>query len=225
MRKIFIAGDSTAAIKEKTAYPETGWGEAFRFMLSTTVDLRDYAVNGRSTKSFITDGLLEKIDNEIEPGDFLLIQFGHNDEKIEDPNRYADPEREYPDNLRKYIDVARKHQATPILLTSVSRRLFEDGELIIDNIGVYPEVMRKVAKEENVCLIDINKVMERKLIELGDEASKELYLQIAPNTHENYPNGVADNTHFSAFGAYTVASEIAKLLEKTSMKELIRINN
>lgn len=225
MKKIFIAGDSTASIKEKKAYPETGWGEAFRFMLANHVELRDYAVNGRSTKSFMTDGLFDKIDQEIEAGDYLFIQFGHNDGKVEDLTRYTDPHTEYPQNLKKYIEMARKHEAIPILLTSVSRRMFENGELIRNNIGEYPDVMRRVAKEENVMLLDIHRVMEEKLIELGDEDSKQLFLQIDPNLHPNYPDGIYDNTHFSPFGAYTVAYEIAKLLSNTELKDDLRIHH
>lgn len=221
MTKIFIAGDSTASIKEQTAYPETGWGEAFRFMLSTNVDLRNYAVNGRSTKSFIADGLLDKINNEIESGDYLFIQFGHNDGKVDDPNRYTDPNTEYPDYLRQYIEVAKNNGAVPILLTSISRRIFKDGVFQINNIGPYPDMMRQVAEEEKVILLDVNRVVERKIAELGDVVSKDLFLHIAPQTHLNYPNGIEDDTHLSPFGAYTIANEIAKLLKDTDLKDEI----
>ncbi|MBR7928033.1 rhamnogalacturonan acetylesterase [Aerococcaceae bacterium zg-ZUI334] len=217
MRKIFIAGDSTASIKEKQAYPETGWGEAFRFMLSNRIELRDYAVNGRSTKSFITDGLFDKIDKEIEAGDYLLIQFGHNDGKIDDEMRYTDPTSEYPENLVKYINMARKHNATPILLTSISRRMFENGTLVENNIGPYPNVMRKVAQDEDVLLLDINRFSEALLKKIGDQESKKLHLHIKAGEHPNYPEGIEDNTHFSPLGAWTYAYEIAKLLKQTEL--------
>lgn len=214
MIKIFIAGDSTASIKEKSKYPETGWGEAFRFFLKKNVELRNYAVNGRSTKSFITDGLLDKISNEISAGDFLLIQFGHNDEKIDDLTRYTDPIWEYPQNLKKYIKVARSKGATPILLTSVSRRKFNNGVFVKKNIGIYPEVMRNVAKEEAVVLIDMNQLMEEKIAEMGDNLSKKLFLHIERGVHDNYPDGIADDTHFSSFGALFTAYQLyLKLLD------------
>lgn len=222
MTKIFIAGDSTASIKASTAYPETGWGEAFRFMLPKEVELRNYAVNGRSTKSFIDDGLFEKIANEIEEGDFLLIQFGHNDGKEDDPARYTDPEVEYPQNLKKYIEMAKQNGATPVLLTSVPRRYFDNGVFQRDNIGPYPDVMRSVAKEENVLLADINKVIEALLIKLGDESSKAMYLIMDKGRHNNYIDGIVDNTHLSPYGAFTIATYIAEELKRfTEFSEII----
>lgn len=226
MTKIFIAGDSTASIKNENKYPESGWGEALRFFLKTEIELKNYALNGRSTKSFIEEGWLDKIKDEISSDDILLIQFGHNDEKINDKTRYTSPTHEYPENLKKYISVAKDKGAIPILLTSVSRRCFIEGRFIKDNIGIYPEVMREVARIEDVLLIDINKVMEEKIEEMGDEKSRSLFLHIPENKHQHYPNGIEDNTHFSGFGALFVAFQIHKLLKKNGLgKCFVELDN
>ena len=214
MPKLYIAGDSTASIKLDSKRPETGWGEFLHEFLTPNIEVVNYAQNGKSTKSFITEGLLEKIDNEIQEDDYLLIQFGHNDEKSEDPLRYTDPRTEYKDNLMRFVLVAKKHQAIPILLSSVTRRKFVDGKLDHHTVGDYPNQMKEFAKENRIHFIDTYKISHKIIDQSGENYSKKFFLHLNPNESRNYPNGITDNTHLSTFGARMIASLIAVELKK-----------
>ncbi|AVM69328.1 hypothetical protein C3V36_08780 [Lachnospiraceae bacterium oral taxon 500] len=217
MIKIFIAGDSTASIKDAAAYPETGWGEAFRFFLRKGAELRNYAYNAKSTKSFRDEGRLARILEEAGPGDFVLIQFGHNDGKEDDPARYAAPFGAYQENLKDYIQKIRQRGATPILLTSCSRRLFgADGKLQPDTLGPYPQAMREAAEREQTEWVDMYARSTELLEAYGSEKSKDLFMHLAAGEHENYPEGKEDDTHFSPLGAYQLAKILATELLKTS---------
>lgn len=170
---LFIAGDSTAAIKGAGEKPMTGWGEYLHGYFGISVRIENRAINGRSTKSFITDGRLEDILKDFKAGDYLFIQFGHNDEKKEDPLRYTDPDTEYRRNLIQYIEAARQLGGTPVLLTSVSRRRFNsDGELDPLAVGAYPEAMKQVAEETHTPLLDIFAASQVLYRSLGVEESK-----------------------------------------------------
>ena len=214
MPTLFIAGDSTASSKLDEKRPESGWGEFLHEYISPNLIVKNYAKNGKSTKSFITDGLLDQIDLEIKEDDYLLIQFGHNDEKIEDPLRYTDPRTEYKNNLMRFVLVAKKHGATPILLTSITRRKFLDGQLEEHTIGEYPSHMKAFAKENSIALIDAYQITHHIICQSGQEYSKKFYLHLEKNESINYPNGVMDNTHLSLFGAQMIASLIAVELKK-----------
>jgi lysophospholipase L1-like esterase len=214
MPKLFIAGDSTASIKLEEKRPESGWGEYLHEFITPNIEVINYAQNGRSTKSYITEGLLDKIDREITRDDYLLIQFGHNDEKIDDPKRYTDPRTEYKDNLMRFVLVAKKHGAIPILLTSITRRKFTDENLDIHTVGDYPNHVKEFAKENNLYLVDAYKITHHIVHQSGLKYSKKFYLHLEPNESKNYPNGLNDNTHLSPFGAKMFASLIAVELKK-----------
>jgi lysophospholipase L1-like esterase len=214
MPTLFIAGDSTASIKTEDKRPESGWGEFLHEFITPNIRVENYAQNGRSTKSFINEGLLEKIENKIKEDDYLLIQFGHNDEKIEDPLRYTDPRTEYKDNLMRFVLVAKKHGAIPILLTSITRRKFVDGRLEEHTVGEYPNHMKEFAKENHILIIDAYKITHKIISQSGEDYSKKFYLHLKPNESKNYPDGVIDNTHLSPFGAQMIASLIAVELKK-----------
>ena len=141
-RTLYIAGDSTAAQKYADAAPETGWGMALPFFLHKDLPVANHAVNGRSSKSFVDEGRLAVILRQIRPGDFLLIQFGHNDAKKEDPARYTEPWSTYQSHLRQYIDGARARGARPVLATSVERRKFDAAGKALPTHGDYPAAMR-----------------------------------------------------------------------------------
>lgn len=217
---IFIAGDSTAEIKSKNERPESGWGEFLSNFFNTSVHIENHAMGGRSTKSFLDQKRFEPILDEMKTGDYLLIQFGHNDQKMEDPERYTDPHSTYQDNLKWFIKQTRQKNATPILLTSISRRVFKEGQIDNTSLSDYPEAMRKVAQEENVTLIDMHKLSVQLLNQLGEEDSKKLFLHLKENEFENYPEGLIDNTHFSEMGATTFAKIVAQEL----VKEINAIN-
>lgn len=205
-RTLFIAGDSTAALKGASEKPMTGWGEYLQGHFNSSIKVKNCAINGRSTKSFLSEGRLEAIERELQAGDYLFIQFGHNDGKQEDPARYADPVCEYPGNLSRFIELARSRGATPVLLTSVSRRKFlPDGTLDPLAVAEYPEVMRQVARTTGTILLDIFAASQHLYSRLGEEASRRLLMHLPPGAHPNYPDGIQDDTHFSEEGACQIA--------------------
>lgn len=217
MAKLFIAGDSTAALKGASDKPMTGWGEYLQGYFNPAIQVDNRAINGRSTKSFLAEGRLEHIKKDFHAGDYLFIQFGHNDEKIEDPLRYTDPDTEYRHNLIQYIEAARQLGGTPVLLTSVSRRRFTtDGQLDPHAVGAYPEVMRQVAEETQTPLLDIFVASQKLYHQIGEEESKTLFMHLPANAHPNYPNGVQDDTHFSDEGAQQIARLVVKAIQESN---------
>ncbi|MBR1471414.1 MAG: rhamnogalacturonan acetylesterase [Lachnospiraceae bacterium] len=184
MARIVYAGDSTVTFNKIATYPQMGLSQGLLLYLKDDVVMRSFAINGRSTKSFIDQGRLQQVDDYLEKDDFLFIQFGHNDEKQSDAARYAEAFTDYKDNLKKFIAVARKHEARPVLLTSIARRMFDvDGTFLPGSHGDYPEAVRQVAKEENVPCIDMTALTENYLSAVGDFASRALYVFPKDNTH------------------------------------------
>ncbi len=207
---IHIIGDSTAAKKVPETRPESGWGEHLHLYLPDDFKIENAAVNGRSTKSFVDLGHFKFVDDALKTGDYLLIQFGHNDQKFDDPARFTEPFNSYQENLRNYVAAARAKDVTPIILTSVTRRAFDEGQLDPKALGDYPRAALEVAKELDVQTIDVFSLTQNLVQSLGDEKSKELYLHLAEGEHSNYPDGVFDDTHFNETGAKVVAELIAK---------------
>jgi DNA sulfur modification protein DndE len=203
--RIYLAGDSTMANKPLDL-PERGWGMALGDFLVDPTMVQNHAMNGRSTKSFIDEGRWEKIATALRPGDFVLIQFAHNDEKKEDPKRYADPATTFRDNLRRFIRETRAKEATPVLATPVCRRKFDAAGKLVDTHGAYPDAVRAVAREENVALLDLTAATAAWLQAAGDEPSKKFFMWIAPGAHPKIPDGRKDDTHFVAAGAEAVAA-------------------
>ncbi|WP_200301378.1 rhamnogalacturonan acetylesterase [Streptomyces adelaidensis] len=199
-RTLFIAGDSTAAQKYAAAAPETGWGTALAFFLENRLGVSNHAVNGRSSKSFIDEGRLDVVLDAIRPGDFLVIQFGHNDSKAEDPTRYTEPWTTYQDCLRRYIDGARARGARPVLATSVERRRFNADGVAQPTHGDYPASMRALAERERVALLDIQALSIALWQRLGVEETKKYF---------NWTATEQDNTHFNPPGAIEVARLVA----------------
>jgi lysophospholipase L1-like esterase len=195
----------------------TGWGEFLQEYLGPDVRIENRAVNGRSTRSFLAEGRLTDIEQEFSAGDLLLIQFGHNDQKLEDPARYTNPHTEYRQNLRVFIDSARSRGGFPVLLTSVSRRSFTaDGEPDPQAVGLYPEAMREVAAETGTPLLDIFASSQQLYRTLGAEGSQQLFMHLPPGSHPNYPDGITDNTHFSRAGAQQIAGLVARALQQSA---------
>lgn len=214
--KIFWAGDSTVKQNTYMSFPQTGIGQAYGLFLKKTVKIENYAENGRSTKSFIDEGILDEIDKEIGKGDFLYIQFGHNDEK-EDEARHTDSFGSYQDNLRKFVEVARKHEAYPLFITSLYRRHFnEDKKTLKDKVHLdYPDAMIALAQEIQVPIIDLCALSKAKIEEAGYETSKRWFLHVPPSVYPHFPDGKEDNSHLQYEGAYVfssiIASEVAKI--------------
>jgi lysophospholipase L1-like esterase len=207
--KIFLAGDSTISIKDPKAYPETGWGMPFVHFWDSTVTVVNKAKNGRSTKTFISEGLWQSIVDEAGEGDYVIIQFGHNDESVEKKERYASPDT-FKMNLTRFINETRAKNATPILFTPVARRKFnKDGEALETHV-IYSALVKEVANEQKVLFVDLDEKSRSLYQQMGEANSKLLFLQLAPGEHPNYPDGKLDNTHFSELGARFIAQLILK---------------
>ncbi len=216
--KIYLIGDSTCANKKENKYPECGWGMKLGDFFDNNVEIENHAQNGRSSRSFRGEGLWnEPILEKLQAGDYVFIQFGHNDQKIKSPDRYSNPFTGYRANLERYIEEARSKGAHPILLSSIVRRNFNEHGTLIDTHGEYPLVVRLVADAMNVPFIDLQRMTEELVIELGEEKSKELYLWLEANENINYPNGVEDNTHLNMYGGKTVAQMVINELSKQNI--------
>lgn len=214
---IYLAGDSTCANKLAEKRPETGWGEMFgKFFKENKVKIDNRAMNGRSTKTFISEGRWQSIVDSVQKGDYVFIQFGHNDSAKEKGERYAPPQ-DYRKNLIKFIEEVRAKRANPILLTPVMRRRFDKDGKFYDTHGEYPEIVRDVAKKQKVSLIDMHRESEKLLVDLGAERSKKLFLILQKGESPNYPDGLDDNTHFSPEGA----EEMAKIVVAEIRREKI----
>jgi lysophospholipase L1-like esterase len=200
---VYMIGDSTMSIKDKRAYPETGWGMPFANFFDTTVTIDNRAKNGRSTKSFIAEGLWQPVANNLKEGDYLFIQFGHNDE-LKTKATYT-PEEDYKKYLLQFVTAARSKKAIPILITPVTRRQFDVNGKVIATHPIYTAVVKQVAQENHVLLIDLDQKSQDLLQELGPDKSQLLYNYLTPGEHPNYPDGKQDNTHFSELGARRIA--------------------
>lgn len=210
-----MIGDSTMAIKDKRAFPETGWGMPFVYFFDSTVSIDNRAKNGRSSKSFMVENLWQPILDNMKEGDYVIIEFGHNDESKEKGERYSPPEL-FKANLLKYIIETRAKKAIPVLMTPVSRRKFDSTGRAMETHAEYSPLVREVAKESNVAFVDMDIKTKELYQQFGSETSKLLFLQTMPGENPSYPNGVTDNTHFSELGARLVAqialSELRKLI-------------
>ena len=200
---IHLMGDSTMADKDiSKGSPERGWGMVFENFVDDRVRVINYAKNGRSTKSFIDEGLWDKVKSNIRPGDYVFIEFGHNDEKSNKPAVYAPAWGAYQDNLRLYISTVREMGAIPVLFTPVARRNFdENGVLDETTHGEYPAAMKAVAVETGTMLIDMEAATLDWIREAGDTASRAYFMWLKPGENPAYPEGRSDNTHSNPRGA------------------------
>ena len=214
MGVIYWAGDSTVQSNNIYTFPQTGLGQELGRYLKAGIRIENHARNGRSTKSFLDEGRFGKIMDGLSEGDFLFIQFGHNDEKKEDPSRYTSPQGGYYDNLLYMAESARKKGAYPVLITPLERRKFSNGILNGGTHTEYVSAMKKLSSDENIPLIDLNEKSRCALVEAGDEASKRWYMHVAPGVYDAYPDGKEDDTHLSCVGAVVYAGLIAKGLEE-----------
>jgi lysophospholipase L1-like esterase len=210
---IWLCGDSTMSIKEKKAYPETGWGMPFVYFWDTTVKVENLAKNGRSTKTFISEKLWQKVIDNANEGDYVFIQFGHNDEAKDKGERYATPDT-FRMNLTKFVVDARAKKAIPVLITPVSRRRFDNDGKALETHVEYSAYVKEVAEKEKVLFIDLDTKSRELYQQFGKETSKLLFLQLRSGEHPNYPDGREDNTHFNELGARLIAQIILSEIRK-----------
>ncbi len=196
MPAIYIIGDSTV---EDNKPPFRGWGWALPKYVKPGVEVHNCALSGRSSRSFLEEGLLKPVEEGLGSGDLLMIQFGHNDEK--DDERHTDPATTYPEYLYGYCSMALSRGAQPVLMTPVSRRFFVgDGSLLYTH-GEYPAAVRKLAAEKGIPLCDLKKDSRELYLKLGEEKTAELFVRLAPGENPDFPDGHDDKTHFNAYGA------------------------
>ena len=233
---IFIIGDSTAA--NKSAYktnPERGWGMVLQGCFDSKILVDNHAQNGRSSKSFIDEGRWDKVMEKLKPGDYVIIQFGHNDEKP-NPQRHTDPGSTFDDNLRKFCKETLAKGGHPILMNAVVRRNFlrkvdntvEDESLrsvkygdeevnsdtLIDTHGAYLYPPKYVAEELGVPFVDANRITHDIEQGMGIEGSRKLHMWLKPGEVASIPDGRKDNTHYNIYGAHVVANALANEIAK-----------
>lgn len=216
--KIFMAGDSTMADKPVPDNPERGWGMVLPSYFTGDVTVENHARNGRSTRSFIREGRWDTLISRVSAGDYVIIQFGHNDEKV-DTDR-GTTLYDFRANLKKFVQDVRAKGAIPILCTPIERRKFDENGKFVDQHGGYPEQVRKLAKEDNVAFIDLQKTTRALIESKGVEGSEKLFLHIAPGQYKSLPKGRADDTHLSVEGAMTVAQMAVDGFKELGLKTL-----
>ncbi|MDR0897857.1 MAG: rhamnogalacturonan acetylesterase [Oscillospiraceae bacterium] len=194
-KTIYLIGDSTVQCDGE---PYVGWGSALDVFMPEGVSVQNHAKSGRSTKSFWNEGRFEPVQAAMQPGDLLMICFGHNDEK-DDEERHTDPESSYPEMLMRYVEAARAAGAMPVLATSVSRCYFTGDASLMYTHGEYPRAVRDLAAREGLPLIDLNRSTRAWLTGLGEAAARAFFVE-------------GDKTHFNRLGAETVARMAADAL-------------
>jgi lysophospholipase L1-like esterase len=215
---VYLAGDSTIAEKKPEKRPETGWGEMFQQHFDATkIKIENHAQNGRSTKTFISENRWQAIVDKLKKGDYVFIQFGHNDQSKDKGERYTPPE-DFKKNLARMVADVRAKKANPVLLTPVMRRRFDKDGKFYDAHGEYPDLTRSVAKDLKVPVIDMHRSSGKLIVEYGVENSKKIFLQLKAGENPNYPNGVDDNTHFSPLGAEEMAKLALAEIKKSKIK-------
>ena len=214
---VHLIGDSTMSVRPTSPFPPSfGWGQVLDQYFEDDVVIRNHARSGRSTKSFIEEGFWAPVLGEMQAGDYLIIQFGHNDQKANRPDLYVDPPA-YKEYLRGFLRAARDKGVRPILATPIVRRRFDRHGRFRDNLGDYPVVTRELAQEERTPLLDLHRETAALMASLGPEAAKALVWWIEPGVHAAFPEGKQDNSHLSEAGARQVCLLCASLLRQENL--------
>lgn len=231
---VFMAGDSTMANKPlyKSVYDtimsdsipfpflEKGWGQLLPQFFNEKVIIKNYAQNGRSTRTFIEQGWWDSIITQVKSDDYVIIQFGHNDSAVDRPDRYTCP-ADYVKNLTRFVEETRSKGAKPIICTSVARRKFDKQGNFKDSHGEYIQLARQVAKKENVPLIDMYEKSKTVLIQIGDKASEKLFMLVDKGGSPLYPQGYIDDTHFRKTGALLMDTLFITGLKEQNIEPLV----
>jgi lysophospholipase L1-like esterase len=203
-KTIFLTGDST--VVDALYEPWASWGQILPyFFVPKEVVIANYAESGETLKAFEDRHRIDKIWNKIKPGDYLFIQFGHNDQKAGNSTKSG-----YRKRLKEWIQKAKQLGVIPVLVTSMNRRVFDENNKIVNTLDDFPDAMREIAKEENVFLIDLNAMSKTLFEAMGPENSKKAFVYYPANSYPNQPTALADDTHFNTYGAYELAKCIVK---------------
>ncbi|WP_461790989.1 rhamnogalacturonan acetylesterase [Pedobacter sp.] len=212
---VFMVGDSTMANKKPEKSPETGWGQVFGSFFNDNVRIVNTAMDGRSTKRFVNEGRWDRVLERLKPNDYVFIQFGHNDAKLDKEGTGVSPQ-EFETYLVKFVNDCRAKKAIPVLITPVMRRSFRNNKFY-DSHGEYPQVTKKVAKDMDVALIDLHQKSEVLISGLGSEPSKKLFMWLDSGVNANYPSGKRDNTHFNEYGAQQIAQLVVNEIKQSNL--------
>jgi lysophospholipase L1-like esterase len=201
---LYVIGDSTASVYAKDLYPRTGWAQVLTsYFAPGCAVVSDKALSGRSSKSFYDEGSWTPVRNALRAGDYVFIQFGHNDEKSDDAARYTQPATTYTQYLTKYIDETQAEGATPLLLTPIQRNEWSAGK-IVDTHGDYPAAVQRLADQRKLGLIDMTALTDSYFERIGEAMTTALFMNLAPGESPNYPSGNQDDTHLKEQGAKLV---------------------
>ena len=203
-KTIYLTGDST--VVDAQYEPWASWGQMLPyFFVPNEVVIANYAESGETLKAFEDRHRIDKIWTQLKPGDYLFIQFGHNDQKAGNSTKSG-----YRKRLKEWIQKARQLCAVPVLVTSMNRRVFDENNKIINTLDDFPEAIREIAKEENVNLIDLNAMSKTLFETMGPENAKKAFVYYPANSYPNQQNALADDTHFNPYGAYELAQCVVK---------------
>lgn len=212
--RLHLVGDSTMSIKLNPAYPERGWGELLPAFMLPQLTIRNHAANGRSTRRFLNEGRWQLLLSELAAGDYVLIQFGHNDQKHDDPARYAAADSDYPAFLRQFIADIRAKNAIPLLASSICRRNFNSKGLLVRDLAAYAQAAAQVALELEVSFFDLQQLSCDFIAEAGMAASQPYFIQIPADLYNKFPAGTTDNTHLTLQGAGKIAQLFVRELKR-----------
>ena len=213
---VYLAGDSTVMSYRSGNYPQQGWGGRLQDYFSAGVSFNNHAIGGRSSKSFVDEGRLAAILGVIKPGDYLFVQFGHND-IYSDPRLHTDPFTSYKTYLAMYIDLARQYGATPVLVTPMGKRRYDSNGKFVNDFADRSAAMKQLALEKNCALIDLNASSIGWYNELGVAPTTDVFLWLAPGQYPNFPNGVSDIIHFQEYGAGQLARLVTQAIDGSQL--------
>ena len=203
--RLHLVGDSTMSVKANPAYPERGWGELLPAFMLPQLTIINHAANGRSTRRFLNEGRWQLLLSELGAGDYVLIQFGHNDQKADDPARYAAPDSDYQAFLTQFVADIRAKNATPLLASSICRRNFNSDALLVRDLTAYAQAAARVAAELEVSFFDLQQLSCDFIANAGPAGSQPYFIQVPAGLYQKFPDGKVDNTHLTLQGASKVA--------------------
>lgn len=223
---VYLIGDSTMCLYESSRAPLTGWGMPFANFFDSTVVIENRARGGRSTRTFISENRWQPVADQLQEGDYVLIQFGHNDEAKEEKykDRYT-PVPDYKTNLLKFIRESRARNANPILITPVSRMRFDKEGHALETHSEYSAAVIETGKKEHVPVIDLDKKSRELFQKSGPQLTRLLFMQLEPGEHPNYPEGQKDNTHFNEYGARKIAQLVLAGIREQKLELTERVVN